>query len=321
MRLNRLTSLLFCALAGLAVPAAAQPSYPAKPLRVIVPFTSGGATDQVARILASKVSERLGVTLVIDNKPGANGNLGAEFAAKAKPDGYTLLHTTSAIAYTQAFGQKVGYVLDRDLAPVSLLIDQPLLIVASRQSGITDSASLLSLGRAGNLSYASSGIGNLTHLAMHVVLGTSGISAVHVPYKGGAGAFPDVIAGRVDLLADPINSAYRYARDHRVTPLAVTSKERSALLPEVPTVSEALAPGFTMGAWQALLVPAGTPGAVVETLHSAYAAALADPEVRAKLAAQGAIGIGSAPPHLSRFVAAEVRRWSAIVRQSGIRLE
>ncbi|MFT3804335.1 MAG: tripartite tricarboxylate transporter substrate-binding protein [Burkholderiaceae bacterium] len=306
--------------AGLATNASAQVGFPAKPIKVIVPFAAGGATDQVARLLAVKVSEQLGTQVVIENRGGANGNLGAELVAKAAPDGYTLLYTTSSIAYTQAFGLKTGYSFSRELAPVSLLIDQPLLVVASHASGLT-TADQLKSPRNANLSYASSGIGNLTHLAMHVLLGAHRVAAVHVPYKGGAGAFPDVIAGRVDLLADPINSAYPYVRDQRVIPLLVTSSQRSPLLPSVPTASESLLPGFTMGAWQALLAPAGTPPAILDKINHAYVAALRDPDVRSRLESQGAEAIGSTPERLGQFVRDEVRRWSAIIKQSDIKLE
>ncbi|MES2183986.1 MAG: tripartite tricarboxylate transporter substrate-binding protein [Pseudomonadota bacterium] len=313
-------AVLAAIFAVLASGVQAQAAFPWKPIRVIVPFAAGGATDQVARLLAAKVSSRLGVPLVVDNRAGANGNLGAEVVAKAAPDGYTLLHTTSSIAYTQAFAQKVAYSLEGDLMPVSLLVDQPLLVVASKESGIR-SANELKAGHKGDLSYASSGIGNLTHLAMHVLLGSNNIQAVHIPYKGGAGAFPDVIAGRVDLLADPINSAFPYAKDQRVTPLLVTSATRSPLLPDVPTATEGLLPGFTMGAWQALMAPAGTTPAIIGKINAAYAAALNDPEVKGKLESQGAIAIGSTPEQLRSFTQGEIQRWTAIVRQSGIKLE
>ena len=303
--------------------AIAQQAWPSKPIRLIVPFAPGGATDQVARLMGTKLTAQLGVTVLVENKPGANGNIGADYVAKAAPDGYTVLHSTSSLAFTAAFRQKVSYDLAKDLAPVSLVINQPLLIMASNQSGITNVQTLRDYVKknGGKLSYASSGTGNLTHLAMFVALRALNLDATHVPYKGGAGAFPDFIAGRTDLFADPINSAYPYVRDGRVTAIAVTGAQRSALAPNVPTVSESILPGFSMGAWQALMAPAGTPPAIINKLSAAYSVALKDPEVKAKLAAQGAEPIGSTPEAFKSFLDAEVRRWEKVVDSSGIRLD
>jgi len=304
-------------------PAAAQGAYPAKPIRVIVPFAPGGATDQVARLLATRVSAQLGVPMVVENRPGANGNIGAEAVAQAAPDGYTLLHSTSALGFTAAFGQKVAYDLGKDLAPVSLLIDQPLLVMASNPLGVTNVPDLKAYARQhpGKLNYGSSGTGNLTHLAMFVLLQAAGIEATHIPYKGGAGAFPDFIAGRLDLFADPINSAYPYVRDGRVKALAVTGAERSPLLPDVPTASEVILPGFQMGAWQALMAPAGTPPAIIARVNEAYVAALRDPKVAAQLASQGAVPKATSPEGFQAFLQAEIERWRKVVQTSGIKLD
>ena len=308
-----LTLLIALAFASVC---AAQGTYPSRPIRIIVPFASGGATDQVARLLASRLTLLAGVPVVVDNKPGANGNIGAELVAKSPADGYTLLHSTSSLAFTEAFHLKVPYQLKTELAPVSLLTDQPLLIMASQQSGVTNFGQLRQLASTGKaLSYGSSGIGNLTHLAMHVLLQAAGISATHVPYKGGAGAFPDFIAGRIDLFADPINSAYPYVA------LAVTSAKRSPLLPDVPTASESILKGFSMGAWQALMAPAGTPPEVIAQLSNWYHQILQSPEIKSKLMEQGAEAIGDDPKAFTAFLDAEITRWDAVVRESGIRIE
>jgi tripartite-type tricarboxylate transporter receptor subunit TctC len=321
--LHMLASALAFGLILASGPAAAQDPYPSKSIRVIVPFAPGGATDQVARLLAARVSSQLGVPVVVENRPGANGNIGAEAVAQAAPDGYTVLHSTSALGFTAAFGQKVPYNLDRDLAPVSLLIDQPLLVMASNQLGVANAAELKAYAakNPSKLNYGSSGTGNLTHLAMFVLLQAAGIQATHIPYKGGAGAFPDFIAGRLDLFADPINSAYPYVKDGRVKALVVTSAERLPLLPEVPTAAEVILPGFQMGAWQALMVPAGTSPAIITRLNEAYAAALGDPKVTAQLAAQGAVPKGTSSETFRTFLQAEIQRWRKVVQTSGIRLE
>lgn len=302
---------------------AAQQPFPNKPIRIVVPFAPGGATDQVARLLATRISDSLGTPVIVDNRPGANGNIGADIVAKAAPDGYTLLHSTSALGFTAAFRQKVPYDLNKDLTPVSLLINQPLLIMASNRLGVSNMQDVAAYAKKnpGKLNYGSSGTGNLTHLAMFVLLQAKGIEATHIPYKGGAGAFPDFVAGRIDLFADPINSAYPYVAANRVKALAVTSEKRSALLPDVPTASETILPGFHMGAWQALMAPAGTPAAVIAKLNDAYGVALKDPEIKAKLATQGAEAVGSSPAEFQNFLDSEVSRWEKVVQSSGIRLD
>jgi tripartite-type tricarboxylate transporter receptor subunit TctC len=323
-RLLHLAALAFSAASWMLPGAAlAQPQWPAKPIRLVVPFAAGGATDQVARMVGLKLTAQLGVPILIDNKPGANGNIGAEYVTKSPADGYTFLHSTSSIAFTAAFKSKVLYDLEKDLVPVSLVIHQPLLIMASNQSGITDAASLREFAKKnpGKLSYGSSGNGNLTHLAMFVVLKALNIEAAHIPYKGGAGAFPDFMAGRLDLFADPINSAFPYVRDKRVTAIAVTGEQRSGLAPSVPTVAESMLPGFSMSAWQGLLAPAGTPPQIVAKMSAAYNAALKDPEIAAKLGMQGAEAVGSSPEAFKTYLDAEIARWGKVVQSSGIRLE
>ncbi|WP_235556590.1 Bug family tripartite tricarboxylate transporter substrate binding protein [Bordetella bronchiseptica] len=251
----------------------------------------------------------------------ANARLCGQWLEPA--DGYTLLHSTSALGFTAAFGQKVAYRLDQDLAPVSLLIDQPLLVMASKPLGVTNVQQLKDYAarHPGKLNYGSSGTGNLTHLAMFVLLQAAGIEATHIPYKGGAGAFPDFIAGRLDLFADPINSAYPYVRDGRVVALAVTGAQRSPLLPDVPTASEVILPGFQMGAWQALMAPAGTPPAVIARINDAYVQALNDPKVAAQLASQGAVPKATSPGDFQVFLQAEIERWRKVVQTSGIKLD
>ena len=308
---------------GHVLPVAAQDKWPSQPVKLIVPFAAGGATDQVARLVASKMATALGTTVIIDNRTGANGNIGAALVAKAAPDGYTFLHTTSSIAFTAAFNQKVNYSLAADLQPVTLAVNQPLLIMSSLRSGIVDAATLREYLRTNDnkVSFASSGNGNLTHLAMHVILSALGADATHVPYKGGAAAFPDVIAGRVDLFSDPINSAYPHVREKRVTALAVTGVQRSSLAPNVPTVNESLVPGFSMGAWQAVFAPAGTPPEIVAKVRQAYIAALQDPAIKAKLGAVGAEAVGSSGEELKSFMDSEIKRWEKVVQTSGIQLD
>ena len=310
-------------LVWMCLSAHAQGKWPVKPIRLIVPFAAGGATDQVARLISNKIGPILGTTVVVENKPGANGNIGVDFVAKSIPDGYTFLHTTSSIAFTAAFKQKVAYDLDHDLIPVCLVINQPLLIMSSLQSGIVDGPSLRDFLKksGGRITYGSSGNGNLTHLARYVILNSMNVEATHVPYKGGAAAFPDFIAGRFELFSDPINSSFPYVVDKRVNALAVTGEQRSVLAPHIPTVNESLLPGFTMGAWQALLAPAGTPADILNRFRQAYIAALNDPEVKSKLASQGAEAVGSNGEDFKKFMREEIRRWERVVQNSGIKLD
>ncbi|MEI6838115.1 MAG: tripartite tricarboxylate transporter substrate binding protein [Alcaligenaceae bacterium] len=322
--LIRGVQLFLIVLAGIFSSAtSAQQVWPSKPIRVIVPFAAGGATDQVARLISIHLSTQLGVPVVVENKPGANGAIGADLVAKSGADGYTLLHSTSSLAFSVAFKLPVSYDLTKDLVPVSFAVNQPLLIMASLQSGVTNQQTLRQFikGKEQKLNYGSAGTGNLTHLAMYVVLQGIGVDAVHIPYKGGAGAFPDFIAGRLDLFADPINSAYPYVRDKRVTALAVTSEKRSSLLPDIPTVSESFVPGFSMGAWQALFAPANTPTDVVDKISKAYRTALNDSEIKARLATQGAEAIGSTPDELKAFLNLEINRWEKLVQSSGIKID
>lgn len=308
---------------SLAQIAYAQAEYPKKTIRIVVPFVPGGATDQVARLTATRLSSQMGVPVIVENRPGANGNIGADYVAKSAPDGYTILHNTSSIAFSAAFRQKVGYNLGKDLAPVSLITNQPVLLMAGPSMPFNTMAELIAYGKKhrGKLNYGSSGNGNITHLVTYVVLKSAGVDAVHVPYKGGAGAFPDLIGGQIELLTDPINSAYPFVKDKRAKALATSGTQRSPLLPDVPTVAETVMPGFEAGAWQAIMVPAKTPAAIVEKLNAEYRKALDDPEVKAKIAAQGAQIIASSPEQYKAYLEKEIDRWSEVVKASGITVE
>jgi tripartite-type tricarboxylate transporter receptor subunit TctC len=314
---------LLLAMMCLAQTAHGQTDYPKKTIRIVVPFVPGGATDQVARLAATRLSNQMGVPVIVENRPGANGNIGAEHVAKSAPDGYTILHNTSSIAFSAAFQQKVGYDLAKDLAPVSLITNQPVLLVAAPSMPFNSMSELVTYAKAnpGKLNYGSSGNGNITHLVTHVVLKSAGVEATHVPYKGGAGAFPDLIGSQIQLLTDPINSAYPFVKDKRAKALATTGTQRSPLLPDVPTVSETVLPGFEAGAWQAIMVPAKTPPEIIKRLNAEYVKALDHPEVKAKIAAQGAQVIASSPEQYKVYLEKEIDRWSKVVKTSGITID
>ncbi|MCC2676293.1 MAG: putative exported protein [Ramlibacter sp.] len=315
--------LLAASAASLALPPVnAQSDYPNRPIKVVVPFAPGGATDQVARLLAIRLAKQMNVPVIVENRAGANGNLGAELVARAAPDGYTILHNTSSIAFTAAFAQKVSYDLAADLTPVAALVNQPLLVVAGPSMPANTLNEMLAWARQnpGKLNYASSGNGNISHLVMYVLLQKAGISGAHVPYKGGAAAFPDVMSGQVHLLADPVNSAAPFVRDRRVRAIATTGRSRTPLFPDVQAVAEVM-PEVVAGAWQGAMVPAKTPRPIVERLSAEYAKALQEPALRDKLHADGAEPLGFTPEQYAAFLKEEIDRWSKIVRSSGIKLD
>jgi tripartite-type tricarboxylate transporter receptor subunit TctC len=325
--MNRGTGRRRLLLGGLALAplgaAAAETAWPQRPIRMIVPFPPGGPTDIVARVLAERMSRLLGQPLVVENRPGANGNIGNEAAAKAEPDGYTVLYNTSSIALSPALYARLPYDALRDLAPVVLTATTPLVLAVNAAMPVQDVAGFVAhlRDRPGQLSYGSAGNGNVTHLAAFMLLRGQGLQAVHVPYRGSAPALLDTAAGRVQFLTDTVNSALPLIRDGRLRALAVTSPRRIAPLPDVPTLAETIMPGFEVGAWQGMMVPARTPPAVIERLNAAAMTALADADVRARLAEQGTEPLGGSPADYGRTLQAETARWGQVIAESGVRLD
>lgn len=304
--------------------AAAQPgTWPLRPIRMIVPFPPGGPTDIVARVLAERMSRELGQPFVVENRPGANGNIGNEAAAKAAPDGDTVLYNTSSIALSPALYANLPYDALRDLSPVALTATIPLVLAVHEALPVRDVAGFVAYLRArpGQLSYGSAGNGNVTHLAAFMLLRANGLDAVHIPYRGSAPALLDAAAGRVQFLTDTVNSALPLIRDGRLRALAVTSPRRIALLPEAPTLAETVMPGFEVGAWQGMMVPARTFPAVIARLNAAAMIALNDPDVRTKLAEQGTEPLGGTPEEYGRTLRDETARWGRVIAESGVRLD
>ncbi len=297
--------------------------WPARPIRLVVPFPPGGPTDIVARVLAERMSRTLGQPFVVENRPGANGNIGNDAVAKAEPDGYTVLYNTSSIALSPALYTRLPYDALRDLAPVVQTATIPLVLAVHPGLPVRDVRSFVEhvRSRPGALSYGSAGNGNVTHLAAFLLLRSQGLDAVHVGYRGSAPALMGAVAGEVQFLTDTVNSALPLIREGRLRALAVTSPRRLAPLPEVPTVAETLVPGFEVGAWQGIMVPARTPAAIIAALNAAALGALADPEVRAKLAEQGTEPLGSTPEEYGRILREETARWGRVIAESGVRLE
>jgi tripartite-type tricarboxylate transporter receptor subunit TctC len=254
-------------------------SWPNKPVRMIIAFPPGGPTDLVSRVLAQRLSEQLGQQVIVDNKPGAGGNLAAELAARATPDGYTIFYNTSAIVIGPALYGKVNYDTLKDFAPVALTASVPMVLVVNPQLPARSVKEFLDLAksRPGALNYSSSGTGTITHLASAMMSTQTGVQTQHIPYKGSAPGLVDLAAGQTQFMIDTINTVLPYVRDNRLRGLAVTSIKRSSLLPDLPTLAESGMPGFDAAAWQGIVVPTGTPADIIQKLNTEVNKALAHP--------------------------------------------
>lgn len=298
-------------------------SWPTKPVRMIIAFPPGGPTDLVSRVLAQRLSEQLGQQVIVDNKPGAGGNIAAEMAAKATPDGYTIFYNTSAIVIGPALYGKVNYDTLKDFAPVALTASVPMVLVVNPQLPARSVKEFLDLAKAktGALNYSSSGTGTITHLASAMMSSQTGVQTQHIPYKGSAPGLVDLAAGQTQFMIDTINTVLPYVRDNRLRGLAVTSSKRSSLLPDLPTLAESGLPGFDAAAWQGIVVPTGTPAEIVQKLNTEVNKALAHPDLRARLAAQGAEILGGTPAEYAAHLRTEMPRWAKAVKDSGAKAE
>jgi tripartite-type tricarboxylate transporter receptor subunit TctC len=320
---RRLLKSAALGIAALAAPTLHAEAWPSQPIRMVIPFPPGGPTDLVGRVLAEALSMQLGQSVIADNKPGANANIGAQIVARAPADGYTLMYNTSSLALSRVLYSKLSYDALTDFTPVVLTAVIPLVLVVHPSLPVNNVAEFIDHVKknAGKLSYASASNGNVTHLAAFQFLHLNGLEATHVPYKGSAPALVDVVGGQVQFMTDTINSALPYIRDGRLRALAVTSAKRSSVLPEVPTLREAGMAGFEAGAWQGVVVPADTPQAVVERLNTELNKALKDPEVLKKLAAQGAEPLGSTPEEYGAYLRSEIKRWGELAEATGVKLD
>jgi tripartite-type tricarboxylate transporter receptor subunit TctC len=316
LSIGRATFGALCA--ALAAGALAQ-AYPAKPVKVVVPYPPGGPTDIVARVVSQKLAEQTGQQFVVENRAGAGGNIGAEAVARASADGYTLLVATTAHAINPSLFKQLGYDLQKDFAPVSQLTGGPLVIVANPALPAKDVQELIALAksRPGRLNFASSGNGQSTHLSAELFNSMAGIKMNHVPYKGSAPALTDVIAGQADLMFDTMLSAMPQVKSGKLKALAVTSGARSPAAPDLPTVAESGLPGYEAIAWNGLLVPAGTPKDVVARLNAEVKRTLELPEVKERFAAQGFGAAWSPPEKYAAFIQSELAKWAKVVKASG----
>ncbi len=320
---SRLALLLCCALVCTA-PTYAQSDYPNKPIRLIVPFPPGGSTDIVGRVVAQKLSERLGQTVVVENRAGAGGTLGADVAAKAPADGYTLsIGTTSTHAVAAGAYSKLAYHPVRDFAPVSLVAVTPYLLVVNPQTGAKTLKELITLAKAspGKLNYGSAGIGSTTHLAMEMLKGVAQIDVVHVPYKGNAQTDLAVLANEIQTVFGSMPALLQHVKAGKLTPLAVGSAARSPALPEVQTVAEQGYPGFEVELWLGVFAPAGTPAPAIARLHREIAAITATADFKSAMEKNGAEAASNSPAQFLKMVGEEAERYTKVVKALGVKLD
>ncbi len=306
----------------LVAPLAAQ-TYPNKPVRVVVPYPPGGPTDIVARVLFQQVSEATGQQFLVDNRAGAGGNIGAEIVAKAPADGYTLLIGTTAHAINMSLFKNLNYDVQKDLAPVSLLTQGPLVLVAHPQFPANSVKEVIELAKSktGGLNFASSGNGQSTHLSAELFNTMAGIKMSHVPYKGSAPALTDVMSGQVDVMFDTTLSAMPFVKAGKLKALGLTSPVRSTAAPDVPTISESGLPGYEVFAWNGVLVPAGTPKVIIQQLNDQIRKAMLLPQVKDKFSAQGFAASWNSPENFGSFLKNEVDKWGRTVKASGATLD
>jgi len=297
--------------------------YPARPVRFIVPYPPGGGTDVIARIVQPKLSEALGQTIVIENRGGAGGALGTEAAAKSAPDGYTFLFTLSSHTINPLL-YKLDYDVERDFAPVSIIVSVPQLIAANPQAPAKTLKEMVAAAKAnpGVYSYASVGNGTPSHIAGELLKLRAGINMVHIPYRGGGPAVADTLGGQVPFLFVTAPAALSHVRSGQLRALAVTTAKRTPAAPEIPTVAEELnIPDYEVDSWYAMFAPAKTPAAIVARMQTDVARVVRLPEVKQKLLEQGADSVGSSSEELERVVKAELRRWAQVIHDAGIKLE
>ena len=320
--MNKLITRLL-ALALLAMAATANAQYPAKPIRMIVTYPPGGGADTMARIIAPKLSERLGQQVVVENKAGASGQIGADLVAKSPADGYTILLDATAYSVNPSLYPKLPYDPLKDFAPITILIRVPNILVVAPGFAPKSVQELVALAKSkpGQLSYASSGNGSAQHLAAELFKVGAGVDIVHIPYKGGAPAIADVMGGQVPMFFGNMSSALPHVKSGRVRALALTGGKRSANVPELPTIAESGVPGYEVYEWNGLFAPAGTPGAIVNRLQSEITRIVQLPDVSEKLAALGAEAVANTPQEAAAFVKAEIAKWAMVVKQANIKAE
>ena len=314
--------ILALALAGFSAGACAQ-AWPSKPLRATVAFTAGSATDIIARTLGERLNAQLGQPVVVENRPGASGTIGAAIVARAEPDGYTLLGVAGGYTITPVVYSKLSYHPVKDFAPISLLVQAPFLLLTHPSLPVKSVKDLLALARAkpGALDCASAGHGTSTHMAFELFKALARVNISHVPYKGTGQSLVDAMSGQVHMLFGNVLSSLPHARAGRLRALAVTTARRSAVLPDLPTIAEAGVPGYENSTWHGWLAPTGTPPSILGRLNTELVRSTRSPDVVERLAPDGGEPVGSTPEQFRRHIADELARWGKLVTATGIRFE
>ncbi len=302
---------------------ASAAGYPERPLRLVVPYSAGGSTDTVGRLIAPRLSERLGQQIVLDNRTGAGTLIGTEIVARSAPDGYTLLMATPPTVVNPTLHAKVPYDLKRDFVAVTNVAASSNLLVVHPSVAAKSTRELIALLKAapGKFNYGSSGIGGAGHLAMALFESMAGVAASHVPYKGGAPAVVDLVAGRISLMMANLTTSQPHIRAGRLRGLGIGTKARSPLFPEMPTIAESGVPGYEANNWNGVVVPSGTPRAVVERLHREITAVLKEPAIAERMAGAGLEPIGDTPAQFSAYLLSEMEKWGRLVRTAGIKAQ
>lgn len=323
MRLKTLLGTIVLALAAAGPQTAPAQSYPAKAVRIVVPFPPGAGADIVTRLIAAKLGSAFGQQFVVDNRAGAAGHIGAEVAAHAAPDGYTLLSTPASIVISRSLYPKLNYDIEKDLDPVALIASAPFVLVVHPSLPVRNVRELIALARAkpGELYFASTGNGGTPHLATEIFKMQAKIDIVHVPYKGTPPAVTDLLSGQVQLMFANTLSVLPHVRSGRLRALAISSSKRSAAAPELPTVAESGMPGFDVSTWFGMLAPRGTPKEIIDRLDGEVRKIVQMADVRARLISQGADPIGSTPEEFRAYLKSELVKWEKAVKAVGVRIE
>jgi tripartite-type tricarboxylate transporter receptor subunit TctC len=298
--------------------------YPTKPIRLVVPFAAAGTTDFLARAIAQKLGHNLGTTVIVDNRPGAGGNIGSDIVAKSDPDGYTLLlGTVGTHAINASLYKKMPYDTVKDFAPITLVASVPNIVVVNPSVPVKSIKELLALAKSkpGQLSFASSGNGSSIHLSGELFKSMAGVDMLHVPYKGSGPAVADLVGGQVNLMFDNMPSSLPHVKSGRLRAIAVTSAKRSPAAPDLPTIAESGVPGYEAVAWFGVLAPAGTPPAIVKKLNAEIIKVLKSPDVAERLSSQGAEPVSNTPEQFSAYIKSEMAKWAKVIKASGAQVD
>ena len=307
--------------ANAAMTAAELQAYPSKPIRIIVPFSAGGSGDAIMRAVGQKLTDAWGQPTVIDNRAGAAGSIGSAIVAKSAPDGYTALIASSTYTINPSLYKNLPFDPIRDLQPVTLIASSPFLLLVHPSVPAKTTKELIALAKVKPLTYGSGGVGSSGHLAAELLSSMAGITLTHVPYKGAGPALIDTLGGQVNLILSSIVSGMPYAKSGRLRALAITTRVRSAALPELPTIAESALPDYDFSSWYGLLVPTGTPKQIVGRLYTETARALRTPELQQRLSSEGCEPVGNTPEQFAAYLKLEMARWAKVTKASGMHAE